>query len=324
MPSSHDSLPSQGNLRPKTLAANGPSFRWQSKSTDDETSTSYELGVKTTLMGGRMRFNLAGYYQEFKNYPYRAPGVGVYYVDYSFDQATQTVNPRVNNFNFVSAVPVEVWGLEGELSFEVTPELNVSLVASYADGQIKDGTIPCNDFLTPDGSPDSPASAPTLDQLFAAVGTNNISACTVTQPSSSQPKFSATGMAEYALPLSNKLDGFLRGLYSFYGNSEGDPTNAWDDVDQYGLLNLFTGVRDPDGAWEVTLFAKNVFNMERITERSLPLTSNYQTLPFQGFGPTGPIFGSPQNATFTSTYNSVRMTAPQEFGLSFRFAFGSR
>ena len=292
--------------------------------TDDESSTSYEVGLKTTLMGGRMRFNVAGYYQEFKNYPYRAPGIGVYFVDYAYDQATQTVNPRVNDFNFVAAVPVEVWGLEGEFAFEATSNLNLSLVASYANGKIKNGVIPCNDFINPDGSPDSPPGAPSLGDIYGVVGMDNISACTVNQPSSNQPKFTATAMAEYAYPFSDRVDGFLRGLYTFYGKGQGDPTNAWDSVDAYGLLNLFTGIRAPDGGWEVSLFAKNLFNVERVTERSLPLTSQFQTLPLEGFGPTGPVFGSPQNATFTSTYNQIRMTAPREFGLSVRFAFGSR
>lgn len=296
--------------------------------TDDETSTSYELGLKTTLMGGRMRLNVAGYYQEFQNYPYRVPGSsgisGVYFVDYSYDQASQTVNPRVNRFNFVSGVPVEVWGMEGELSLEATPDLNISLVAAYADGKIKDGVIPCNDFLNPDGVPDSPASAPSLGELMGVVGSDNISACTVNQAASSQPKFSATAMAEYSRPISNRVDGFVRGLYSFYGKSAGDPTNAWDSVKQYGLFNVFTGIRDPQGAWEVTLFAKNLFEMERVTQRSLPLSSQYQTLPLQGFGPTGPIFGSPQNASFTSTYTNIRMTPPREFGINIRFTFGAR
>ena len=298
------------------------------QTTDDETSTSYEVGLKSTLMGGRMRLNLAGYYQEFNNYPYRTPGTsgisGVYFVDYSFDRATQTVNPRVNRFNFVSGVPVEVWGMEGELSFEASQDLNISLVAAYADGQIKNGVIPCNDFLNPDGVPDSPASAPSLGELMGAVGSDNISACTVNQPASSQPKFSATAMAEYSHPISNRVDGFLRGLYSFYGKSGGDPTNAWDSVKQYGLFNLFTGIRDPQGAWEVTLFAKNLFDMDRVTQRSLPLTSQYQTLPLLGFGAAGPIFGSPENASYTSTYSNIRMTPPREFGLNVRFAFGAR
>ncbi|TYC89608.1 TonB-dependent receptor [Novosphingobium sp. BW1] len=296
--------------------------------TDDETSTSYELGLKTTLMGGRMRLNVAGYFQEFNNYPYRVPGAsgigGVYFVDYSFDQQSQTINPRVNRFNFVSGVPVEVWGMEGELSLEATPDLNISLVASYADGKIKDGVIPCNDFLNPDGVPDSPASAPSLGELMGVVGADNVSACTVNQAASNQPRFSATAMAEYSRPISNRVDAFVRGLYSFYGKSGGDPTNAWDSVKQYGLFNVFTGIRDPQGAWEVTLFAKNLFEMERVTERSLPLSSQYQTLPLQGFGPTGPIFGSPQNASFTSTYTNIRMTPPREFGINIRFTFGAR
>ncbi|XJJ69559.1 TonB-dependent receptor (plasmid) [Novosphingobium sp. BL-8A] len=290
-----------------------------------EKSKSYEIGFKSTLMGGRMRFNLTGYHQKFNNYPYRVSN-GVYYVNTAadFDSAGNFagVHQEVGQFNFVSAVPVEVNGVEGELSFDVTDRWNVGLVASYSLGKIKNGTVPCND-LNGDGVPDVVTSAPSLAELQAAVGANNLASCKVTQRSSFQPPFSATLLSEYRQPISNKMDGYLRGLLVFNGKSQSDPTNIYDDVSAYALVNLFAGIRDPKGAWEVSLYAKNIFEVNKILSSGSPLSTSYQQLGFGGFSATGPVFTGPTAATATSTYTGISMTPPREFGISVRYAFGS-
>ena len=166
--------------------------------------------------------------------------------------------------------------------------------------------IGVNDF-NGDGVPDdNVTSAPSEAQL----GTNGIGTCTVTQDSSALPPFSATLQSEYSLPISDRTDAFLRGLFSFYGKSDQNPNLDYDDIDAYGLLNLYTGVRDPDGQWEVSLYGKNIFDVTKATYQDFRQTLNYS------FGLT--------SASYTAPYNVVRTTAPQEFGVNVRFAFGSR
>lgn len=285
-----------------------------------ESSKSYEIGFKSTLMDG-LRFNLTAYHQKFKNFPYRVPGSGVYFVN-TVASAGGPVQ-QVASFNFVGAVPVEVNGVEGELSYDVSDRWNVGLFASYSLGKIKNGTIPCND-LNGDGIPDPTGAAPTLAQLQAAVGADNIAACTVNQRAAFLPPFTATLQSEYSLPISSKVDGYLRGLLSYSGKSQGDPTNDFDDVSDYALLNLFTGIRDPDGMWELSLFAKNVFNTTKVLTRTTPLFTSYQQLPGAIINGVPTITGRPTATTFTSTYTGITTTPPQEFGLNFRFFFGSR
>ncbi|MCJ8159672.1 TonB-dependent receptor [Sphingomonas sp. LaA6.9] len=286
-----------------------------------ESSESYELGFKSTLLDNTLRFNLTAYHQKFKNFPYRVPGTGVYFVN-TVPTAQGPVQ-QVASFNFVGAVPVEVNGIEGELSYDINNDWNVGLFASYSLGKIKNGTIPCND-LNGDGVPDPTGPAPTLAQLQAAVGADNLAACQVNQRASFLPPFSATLQSEYNLAISNKMDGFVRGLFSYYGSSQGDPTNDFDDVGDYGLLNLYTGVRDPDGAWELTLFAKNVFNTTKVLTRTTPLFTSYQQLPGAIINGVPTITGRPSAATTTSSYTGITTTPPQEFGINFRFFFGSR
>lgn len=280
-----------------------------------ERSTSYELGLRAQLFDKRLRFNVTGYHQKFKNFPYRQPGNGVYYVNTVASPGNPSgVAQQVGQFNFVAAVPVEVNGVEGELSFDLSRNLNVGIIASYSMGKVKNGLIACND-LNGDGRPDSITSAPTLSSVQAAYGTNNVGQCQVSQRSALQAPFSASVQAEYRRPVTRAIEGYLRGLFSFQGNSQGDPGYAYDDVRRYGLLNLYAGLRASDGMWEISFFAKNLFDQDRVLTRSLPLSTSYQQLT--------PTF-STVGANTTSTYTTITTTNPREVGINLRFHLGSR
>lgn len=272
-----------------------------------ETSKSYEIGFKSTLMGGRMRANATAYHQKFKNYPYRTGGRGVYFVDYTRPDA-----PVVTQFNFVGAVPVEVNGVEGDISFDIARGFNVGIVASYSIGKIKNGLVPCND-LNGDGVPDAVTTAPGLDALRGVVGNDNLSACQVNQRSGFQAPFNATLTSEYNFAVSDHVDAYVRGLFNLFGRSQADPVNIFDNVGSYGLLNVFTGIRDAKGAWEVSLFAKNLLDTTKTLSRTDPLFTSYRNALAGGAA-----------TTFTSTYTGVTTTAPREFGINVRYAFGSR
>ncbi|WP_165190541.1 TonB-dependent receptor [Caulobacter soli] len=285
-----------------------------------ETSKSYEAGVKSTLFDHRMRLNVSGFHQKFANYPYRAPN-GVYYVNTTSDGAGGTVQ-QVAQFNFVAAVPVEVNGVEGEVSYDLTPNWNIGAVTSYALGKIKNGVIPCND-LNGDGKPDVTTVAPSLAALQAATGGNNLSKCKASQRSSFQPPFSTTIQSEYSQPIGN-FEGYVRGLVYYNGKSQGDPTNTFDDVKGYALANLYAGLRAPDRAWEVTLYAKNLFDTTKVLSRTNPLSTSYQQLPGAIIGGVPTITGRPAAVTDTSTYTGITTTPPREFGVTLRVALGSR
>ena len=280
------------------------------------------------MMDGRMKFNVSAFHQTFKNYPYRAPN-GVYYVNTAVvrDNLGNITGTRqeVAQFNFVAAVPVKVKGIEADLAFDINDNWNMGLVASYTVGKIKNGTIPCTD-INGDGVPDVVTSAPSLATLQGAVGANNLSACTVSQRASFQAPFTATLQSEYSMAVSDHVDGYLRGLVSYNGKSQTDPTSIYDDVGAYALANLYAGVRDPDGAWEVSLFAKNLFDTTKTLSRTNPLSTSYQVLNWGGaFDGNGrPVFTGASPVTTTSPYTGVTTTPPREFGVNVRFSFGSR
>lgn len=273
-----------------------------------EKSKSYEVGLKTSFMNRKGRFNLAFYHQTFDNYPFRGPSV--FYV--STSTSTGTAVQSVANFNFVSPVPVTVNGVEGEFSYQFSDRFSIGLNASYADGKIKNGTIACND-LNGDGVPDINPATPTLLALQTAVGAGQtISQCSgINRRSTFTPKFSANLQGEYNANLGANTQGFLRGLVTYYGKTEGDPDNAYDQVGAYGIVNLFAGLRAEDGSWELTAFAKNVTNTQKV-------------LSVGGTVLTTSLRSATASGTFASQYRSVSVTAPREFGVSMRIALGSR
>jgi iron complex outermembrane receptor protein len=277
----------------------------------DETSTSYEVGIKTSFMGGRGRLNVSAYYQDFKNYPFRGPSVP--YLNYSAPGAPATVG----NFNFVAPVPVEVKGIEGEASFNLLERWSISLNASYADGQIKNGTIACTD-LNRDGVPDVNAAVPTSPAQFAATlepGQTMAQCSGINRRSTTTPKFSANVQSQFGFDITEWLGGFVRGSATISGKTEGSPDTTFDDQDAFGIVNLFAGLRDTDGRWEISAFAKNVFNKQRIISVGAnPLRAQINT--------SSP---APNNVLqYVSEYRTISVSAPQEFGVSARFTIGNR
>jgi iron complex outermembrane receptor protein len=123
----------------------------------------------------------------------------------------------------------------------------------------------------------------------------------------------ATLTSEYRMPVSDTIEGYVRGLVNFNGNSRVDPTNVYDDLNSYGLVNLYTGIRAFDGAWSISLFAKNLFDTTKTLTRGDPLFTSYRNIAAGGAA-----------TTYTSTYNAVTTNAPREFGINVRYAFGSR
>lgn len=276
----------------------------------DEKSKSYEIGVKSSWLDNRLRFNISAYQQKFSNYAYRlaTPVISL--------AASSPVPVLAPGFNFVAPVPAKVKGFEADLAFDVTSNLKLGASVSFADGKITNALFPCVD-LNDDNVPD--ITPPTPDALFAHVGTDQIDTCTGNASPSSAPRWAGTVTGEYNHPLGDNLDGYVRGLLNWKGNSAGDGLNPYDSVKSFGLLNVYAGLRDPDGAWEVSLFAKNLTGTNRVLSRS----NGALVTPLRGGIPLGPL-GTSINSTNATNYLGITTTEPREFGINLKVAFGSR
>lgn len=254
-----------------------------------ETSKSYEAGFKWSFLDRRALLNVSYYHQTYDGYIYGVPGS----INYLNGTAISS-NP------FFANVPAKVDGVDVELSGQISDRWSGSLNFSYANGRIS-AKVPCNDGNF-DGVPDG--ITPTVAG-FTSAGVR-VATCQVSTGSSSAPKWNLRVQSEYKAPLSDRVEGFVNGLLGYQPrNPNASQTYV---VPGYALLDLFVGVRDPSRRWEVALFGKNITNTTKILNQDPGQIQPPGRTPL--FGPTG--------------YTNVTLTAPREFGINLRYAFGSR
>lgn len=253
-----------------------------------EKSTSYEAGFKSSFMGGKGYFNAAVYHQKFRNMTLYVPNI-VYY-------NTQTGFPAL--FDFTATVDAKVTGFDIDTGMKFSPNFTMSAQINYADGKVDGSQVPCN--IVSGGVP-----------VFNTAGL--ISKCPGGATSRS-PKWNITVQGEYTRPLNSSMSAFLRGLFNYNPKNKNRAEPNFTVAD-YGLLNLYAGVRSDNGAWEVSVFARNIFDTTRTLDLS-PAPYNINTSLGQSFPGLIPANGS--------GYYRTTMTPRRQIGINLRYAFGSR
>jgi iron complex outermembrane recepter protein len=274
---------------------------------EDETSKSIEAGFKASLFDRRLTANLSVYRQTFDNFTIGSPEP-VQFLS-SLTPATLAISGTTNTL--VTAVPVQITGFEAQLVFQPSDRFNIGANIAFADGKVKgNGRIPCldldnNGFQDTSLVPNTPEGRAAFAAGISPAG-GFVDTCPISRASPA-PRWSASAQGEYNHPVSDAMEGFVRGLLTYNGSTPGDDTNPVDAVSAYGLLNLYLGLRDPDGAWDISLFGKNLTGTERVLTRTGSLVTS-----------------TIANASFPSAYRQITTTAPRQFGVSARIAFGSR
>lgn len=261
---------------------------------DPEKSRSYEIGFKSSFLDHRALLNVALYHQNFDGLIFM--GQPVPYL--SNDGVS---SPSVSNQAFTANADAIVDGIDVDAEFLITHRWNATLAFSYADGHVDNDEIPCRDSNF-DGIPDSGAVTPA-----SFPGGSVVAMCKSNQSVSTAPYWNATLQSEYSLPLAAHLETFVRGLATYY--PENSRRNPGLTVDDYTLLNLYLGIRDPKGVWDLTLFAKNA------AKASTRLS--HETDQVQSPGDVQTAFGA-------SGYYATSYTPRRVFGATLRYSFGSR
>ncbi|HEX7856379.1 MAG TPA: TonB-dependent receptor plug domain-containing protein [Sphingobium sp.] len=262
-----------------------------------EYSHSYEVGLKTTFNGHRGVFNINYFHQDFSNYQfsnYSNIFVGLYTPNPL--APNPYLGPRLDLTGLGANVPVKVDGTEASLGYQFNPDLYLGVDLSYVKSRITGGTVACNP-TTAGAKPINDASGNPI--VFTCPG---IGSATYSSP------FTATGHGEYSHAVSGNAVGYLRGLLSVYGATPYNPDVPYNKQKAYALLNMYVGVRAPDGQWDLSFFVKNLTNTQTVLASNTGNTQQVTT-----FGGAG-----------ASPYAQISYTPPRQFGVNLRVAFGSR
>jgi iron complex outermembrane receptor protein len=265
-----------------------------------ERSRAYEVGFKSTWLGGRARLNAALYRQRFTNLTIFIPGLvynNVLPGQVAASGPGQAGAYVPTNFDFTASVDALVQGFDIDTAFQVTPNWNVSAQMSYSDGKVKGSQVPCN--------VEDAAGNPVFN-------TGNLISLCPGGSVSRLPFWNATFQSEYTQPVNDNMDGFVRLLATYYpqNKNRAEPNFT---VSSYSLVNFYLGLRGHDGAWEASIFARNAFNARRALDVSgaeTNLTSSLNTAFPDLIHPTG--------------YFQTTMTPRREVGINIHRAWGSR
>jgi iron complex outermembrane receptor protein len=152
-----------------------------------ETITSYESGIKSTLLDGRARFNINGFYYELKDAQLTGVGGGV------------------NANRLINADMVRGYGFEADIEFKPVPQLLLTAGLSYNNTSIQDTgltTAACGATRV-DTFPNVSLCTP-LDPIVRAAAPFSAAIVNIDGNSLPQsPKWIANWTARYGVPVGN-------------------------------------------------------------------------------------------------------------------------
>jgi iron complex outermembrane recepter protein len=211
---------------------------------DEERSWGVETGIKSAWLDNRLQINADVFYQYFHNGQYRSQALLVN-TDGKVGADTSTVRLVYGADSIIQGAELEVQGL-------ITPDWSAGANVSYVDAKYDDATVPTSYT----GGPANTFPANVV--LFHTTSSGRVG---------SQPNWSATANTSYTLPL-GPVDAYSTLLVKYQSSREDDSFNdSRGMVAGFATTNLYLGVRDADNVWDVSLFAKNLFNKEA---QSLP------------------------------------------------------
>lgn len=251
--------------------------------TNPEKSDSLEGGIKGTMFDRRVSYSLSGYYQKIDNFLSRFTDI------YYNAPANQ---PATGFFDFNYNADATIKGVEASFDGRVSDNWDLGVSAAYTKARFDNARVPCTDFAG--------TGVPNRNGTPKVAGTGNVSYCVANGRLAEVPDFSLTANTELRLPMGS-VTPFVRALFTYRPGF--DSERAQYTYQSRELLNMFLGVRTDDGKWEFDVFARNLLDQRRITNRGL------------GNGTVDSLIAG----TFNSGFRQVSLTNPREFGATLKF-----
>ena len=197
------------------------------KALEPETSNSYEIGLKNTLLGGKLTLNVAAYYAKYNNFQANNPDTLV------INGVTSVIA------RFTNAGTVSTRGGELDFTFRPVRDLNISGGAAYSDAHVDQFNPP------PVRSPND----------IVPSGT----------PLGFAPKWKGDLAADYRIRTNAPVD-FALGAQGSYQSSQlsifsPDPVvRAAGTIKGYALVNLSASILDKADHYKLTFTVRNAFD----------------------------------------------------------------
>ena len=186
---------------------------------EQEQLTSYEVGTKLKLLDRSLQLNVAGFYYDYKNRQVLGRVLDVIFGTLA----------RIRN------VPrSRLYGVEGDLTWRVTPTITLSGGATYLNSKI----LEFSDF-TELGAPADIAG----------------------QPFSYTPEFQGNATLAYDSPISSTMRFTADANVSYQTHSQADSAGiAAFRIDGRTLVDGSIGLADADNRWRLQLYGRNLFD----------------------------------------------------------------
>jgi len=207
------------------------------KRVSPETVESYEAGVKSTLFDGRMVLNGSIYTADYTDFQAQA-----------LDLTSAT--PRLGLTN---AGLMRTRGVELETTIRLAPGLTVGGSASYSDATFKDYTGPCYTG--------QPISSTVGQGCYLAPGTTDTFVANYAgERLANAPEWSYNLNASYVRPVGAGLQIDASANWAWRDQTYALTADPQSIIDAYGMLNVNVGFGREDGAWRLSLYARNLLD----------------------------------------------------------------
>lgn len=195
---------------------------------DSETSDSFEVGLKSFLMDGRVNINVAVFHSKFD------------------DLQVSALDPNTNALTFLNAAKATSEGIETDLRFAATDNLEIGGAVAYLSA-------------TYDDFPGASCSA--AESIEADCDSISLTRNAAGDSLRFSPEVTGNLYADYRWSLNNGMQMALRGDITYSGEyfftSQNDPYGV---QDSFAKANLMLEIKSEDDSWLVSIVGKNLTN----------------------------------------------------------------
>lgn len=220
---------------------------------DSEHSQSTEVGIKTQWFERRLTANLSLFDQKYDGYiasMFNVACTGVPNttgMSYATNDGT-AAGPTCFGTMFANGNAVSK-GVELEMRYLITPDWSAGFIYTNTDAHFVNAVLPCNDY-NGDGTPDV-TGTPRVQQ------NSYISHCVSSQVLGQLPATSISGNTNVDFKLFG-LNAYAR-ANAIYRDKAYFPQTA-NYMPGYTQVNAYVGIKGKDDNWELSFWAKNLFD----------------------------------------------------------------